>query len=81
MPVVTMSGTIASGAREVRSVEDAERRLQESDRARAGFYRKFWKVEYIDPSLYDITLETSRLSYEAGAELVVAAARSVAAAA
>ena len=64
-------------AREGISLEKAERRLQESDRARAGFYRKFWKVEVSDPSLYDITLETSRLPYEAGAGLVAAAARSV----
>ena len=68
-------------AREGISMEEAERRLQESDRAHAPFYRKFWKVEVSDPSLYDITLETSRLSYEAGAELVVAAARSVTASA
>ncbi len=64
-------------AREGISMAEAERRLQDSDRARAAFYRKFWRVEDIDPSLYDITLETSRLSYEAGAELVAAAARSV----
>jgi cytidylate kinase len=64
-------------AREGISMEEAERRLQDSDRALAPFYRKFWKVEVSDPSLYDITLETSRLSYEAGAELAAAAARSV----
>ncbi len=68
-------------AREGISMEEAERRIQESDRALAAFYRKFWKVEVSDSSLYDITLETSRLSYEAGAELVAAAARSVTASA
>ena len=68
-------------SREGISLEEAERRLQESDRALAPFYRKFWKVEVSDPSLYDITLETSRLSYEASAELVAAAARSVTASA
>ena len=68
-------------AREGISMEEAERRLQDNDRAHAPFYRKFWKVEVSDPSLYDITLETSRLSYEAGAELVAAAARSVTASA
>jgi len=65
-------------AREGISLEGAEKRLQETDRARAAFYHKFWKVEVGDPSLYGITLETSRLSYEAGAQLVAAAARSVA---
>jgi cytidylate kinase len=61
--------------REGMSLQEAERRLQESDRDRAAFYRKFWRVEVGDPSLYDLTLETSKLSYEVGAELVAMAAR------
>ncbi len=61
--------------REGISLEEAERRVKDSDRARPDFYRKFWKVDVNDPALYDIVLETSRLSYEAGAELVAAAAR------
>ncbi len=67
-------------AREGMSPEEAESRLQESDRARAAFYRKFWKVEVGDPSLYDLTLETSKLLYEVGAELVAVAARAAASA-
>jgi len=65
--------------REGISQEEAARRLQDSDRAQPAFYRKFWKVDVNDPTLYDITLETSRLPYEVGAELVVAAARAKAA--
>ena len=61
--------------REGISIEEATHRLQDSDRARAAFYRRFWKVEIDDPSLYDMTLETSRLPLEVGAQLVVAAAR------
>ena len=61
--------------REGISLEEAARRAQDSDRARAAFYRKFWKVDVDDPSLYDITLETSRLSYDVAAELVATAAR------
>lgn len=61
--------------REGVSTEEAARRVHDSDRARVGFYRRFWKVDANDPTLYDITLETSRLSYEAAAELVALAAR------
>jgi cytidylate kinase len=67
--------------REGMSQEEAERRIQDSDRARPAFYRKFWKVDVHDPALYDITLQTLQLTYEAGAELVVAAARAKAASA
>jgi cytidylate kinase len=59
--------------------EEAAKRVQDSDRARAAFYQKFWKVDVNDPRLYDMTLETTHLSYEAGAELVAAAARAKAA--
>jgi cytidylate kinase len=61
--------------REGISQEEAGRRAHDSNRARAAFYRKFWKVDESDPSLYDMTIETSRLSYEIAAELVAAAAR------
>ena len=57
------------------SIEEATRRVQEGDRARVEFHRKFWKIDVNDPSLYDMTLETSRLPFDVGAELVVAAAR------
>jgi cytidylate kinase len=67
--------------REGTSQEEAERRVQDSDRARPAFYRKFWKVDVHDPAQYDITLQTLQLTYEVGAELVVAAARAKAASA
>ena len=63
-------------SREGMSVEEATQRVQNSDKARGAFHRKFWKVDVNDSSLYDITLETSRLSYEVGAELVAGAVRS-----
>lgn len=56
-------------------LEDATRRIAESDRGRGAFYRKFWKVDVEDPKLYDLTIDTSRLSYEIAADLVASAAR------
>jgi CMP/dCMP kinase len=57
-------------------MEEALRRTHESDRAQCAFYKKFWRVEVEDPKLYDLTLDTSRLSYEIATDLIVAAARS-----
>src|SRR3990172_5954828 len=61
--------------REGVSAEEATRRGQDGDRARAALHPQFWKVDVNDPSLYHMTLETSRLPFEVGVELVVAAAR------
>jgi cytidylate kinase len=56
-------------------VDVAPRRMNESDRGRTAFYRKFWKVDVEDPKLYDLTVDTSRLKFELAAEVVAAAAR------
>lgn len=61
--------------RDEMGMDEAMRRTQESDRARCAFYKKFWRVEVEDPKLYDLTVDTSRLSYEIATEVVVAAAR------
>lgn len=61
--------------REGIGLEEATRRVAESDRARCAYYKKFWKVEVEDPRLYDLTIDTSRLSYEIAADLVAAAAK------
>lgn len=61
--------------REGIGLEEALNRTAESDRARAAFYKKFWKVEVEDPKLYDLTIDTSRLSFDAAAEIAATAAR------
>jgi cytidylate kinase len=66
-------------AREGISDEEATKRVDDSDKSRAAFYHKFWKIDVNDAALYDLCVETSHLSYEAGAELVAAAARARAA--
>jgi cytidylate kinase len=57
------------------TVEEAKKRAAQRDQARAAFHRKFWKVDVEDPSLYDITIDTSRLSYDQAAEVIATAAR------
>src|SRR6266542_143107 len=61
-------------------LEESTRRAVESDRARCAFYKKFWRVEVEDPKLYDLTIETTRLSYEIATDLVVSAAKAKSAA-
>lgn len=56
-------------------IEEALRRTAESDRARCAFYKKFWHVEVEDPKLYDLTVDTARLSYDVATQVIVAAAR------
>jgi cytidylate kinase len=56
-------------------MEEAMRRTAESDRARCAFYKKFWHVEVEDPKLYDLTIDTARLSYDIATQVIVAAAR------
>ena len=53
-------------------IEEATKRVHESDRARGAFYRKFWNVELEDPNLYDLSINTSELDYDHAAELVAA---------
>lgn len=61
------------GLREEMSPEDATHRVHESDRGRVAFHRKFFKVDADDPYLFDLVIQTGRLSYEVGADLVVKA--------
>ena len=63
-------------ARDGLSSEDATKAVQESDKSRHAFYRKFFKVNVDDPSLYDLVVNTARLPYAAAADLIAAAARS-----
>jgi cytidylate kinase len=61
--------------REEIPLEEAKKRSQANDQARAAFHRKFWKVDVDDPRLYDITVDTCRLSYDLAAEMISASAR------
>jgi cytidylate kinase len=61
-------------------MDEAMRRTHASDRGRCGFYKKFWRVDVEDPRLYDLTIDTARLPFEAAAHVVATAARAKAAA-
>jgi hypothetical protein len=56
----------------------ARQRLAEVDRARAQYVRRLYGVSIDDPDLFDMHLDSTRLTVEVCAELIVAAYRSLA---
>jgi len=54
---------------------EAERRVQEQESARQAYFRRFFRVQADDPLLYDLMLNTGRISVEEAVELVVHLAR------
>jgi cytidylate kinase len=61
--------------REGLSAEKAKERVEESDKARLDYHRKYFKINPADPDLYDVVINTSHISEEDAAELIGAALR------
>jgi cytidylate kinase len=59
------------------SSECAQAQVLDSDRFRRNFLRRHYHVNWDDPALYDLVLNTERLLPSAAAELVCQAARQV----
>ena len=51
--------------------DEAQGYVEELDRARVAFFRKFFKVHPDEPSLYDIMLNMARLESKTAAEVIV----------
>lgn len=49
--------------------EEARRRIKDFDRSRARFHKRFWKIDVLDPQLYDAVLNTTDLSFAAAAAI------------
>lgn len=54
--------------------DEAQGYVEELDRARVAFFRKFFKVHPDEPSLYDIMLNMARLEAKTAAEVIAHAA-------
>jgi cytidylate kinase len=61
--------------REDIGLDEAKRRCTDGDRARAAFYKKFWKVDVDDAGLYDLTINTDRMPFDLAAEVVATTAK------
>jgi cytidylate kinase len=53
------------------SKRDAQKRIRASDRARSDYMRRYFDVDWLEPALYDLVLNTSRLPVPAAAQLIV----------
>lgn len=52
------------------TLECAQAQIEASDRYRRNYLRRFYKIRWDDPDLYDLTLNTARLTPAAAAQLV-----------
>ncbi len=59
----------------------AARRIEEFNKGRADFHRKFWQVDVWSPLLYDLVINTTHLTYAQAAQLVASVVEKKAAAA
>ena len=56
---------------------EAAHRVRRADEQRSGYLRRFYNVDWLDASLYDLVISTDRIPCETAADLVVAAVRSL----
>ena len=57
------------------AIREARHRIRELEAQRSAYVRSLYGLNWADPSLYDLTLRTDRLSIEQALNLVVAAAK------
>ncbi len=60
---------------------EAAHRVRLADEQRAGYMRRFYNVDWLDSSLYDLVISTDQIPCEVAAEMIMRAARAVEAAA
>ena len=60
---------------------EAAHRIRASDEQRDGYLRRFYNVDWLDPNLYDLVINTDRISDAAAVEMIITAAGAVAEAA
>jgi cytidylate kinase len=56
---------------------EAAHRLRQADEERAGYLRRFYGVDWLDPGLYDVVLNTDQIPDETAVEMIVLAAKAV----
>ncbi|GAB2811726.1 hypothetical protein GCM10027176_15280 [Actinoallomurus bryophytorum] len=59
------------------SAEDAERLLEDNDRARTAYVKHFYRADPADPALYDLVIDSTRLAAAACADIIVTAALAI----
>jgi len=54
-------------------LRSAQERVAERDRATAAYLRRFFDIDWADPSLYHLVIDTAKWGIEAGACLIARA--------
>jgi len=54
-------------------LRSAQERVGERDRATAAYLRRFFDIDWVDPSLYHLVIDTAKWGIEAGACLIASA--------
>jgi cytidylate kinase len=54
---------------------DAQSRVRASDRARFDYVRRYHNVDWLDPTLYHLTINSSRISLATAVDLIIATAK------
>lgn len=68
-----------AGVRETMDVPgaEAERLLDDNDRARSAYVKHFYRADPSDPGLYDLVIDSTRLTAGACADIIVTAAHAI----
>jgi cytidylate kinase len=53
----------------------AEKRIKESDEARASYVHRYYKANWLDPNLYDLVINTNKITQVQAVELIVSAGK------
>jgi cytidylate kinase len=56
---------------------EAANRVRLADEQRAGYMRRFYNVDWLDASLYDLVINTDQIPCEVAVQLIISAARAV----
>ena len=64
-------------ARQGLSKRDAQNRIRTNDRARFDYVRRYHDVDWLDPTLYHLTINTGRLSMDTAVDLIIAAQQAI----
>ena len=59
---------------------EAARRVRLSDEQRMGYMRRFYNVDWLDSSLYDLVINTDQVPSDLAVQTIIAAARAISAA-
>ena len=59
------------------SKREAQNRVRSSDHARSDYLRRYHDVDWLDPTLYDLAINTGRITVATAAQLIVDAHRAL----